>query len=267
MKWPYTLALVRHGESKFNKAKKVLEAHPKWKAFVDEFNKNYRSRKVKNMARELLKLFPASYCDYTTPLTASGRIQAIEAGKYLATLIPPPNVAITSPYLRCRDTLSRMRKGWPAGLGVFGVPTAVPHYTDELLVERDVGLRAAYFHWRIFYALHPEQKAFYDHFGDLAYYCYRFPQGENMHDVRFRIRKWLDTLVREYAEKNVLVVTHHITILAIRANLERMTPEEFLKLDKENPPKNCSITIYRGDPALGKDGRLVLERYNEIAPS
>jgi len=47
---------------------------------------------------------------------------------------------------------------------------------------------------------------------------------------------------------------------------ERLTEEQFLEIDHANPPKNCSITIYRVDPKKGRDGKLVLERYNETAP-
>ena len=54
--------------------------------------------------------------------------------------------------------------------------------------------------------------------------------------------------------------------MGFRAAQERLTEEEFLELDRVDHPKNCSITIYRGDPSRGENGKLVLECYNKIAP-
>jgi hypothetical protein len=58
-------------------------------------------------------------------------------------------------------------------------------------------------------------------------------------------------------------MTHHLTILSARANYERLSPEEFIKLNDHEKPVNCGMTIYRGDPHQGRDGRLVLETYNQ----
>jgi IS5 family transposase len=58
-------------------------------------------------------------------------------------------------------------------------------------------------------------------------------------------------------------VTHHLTILSFRANYERLSPEEFIRLDEHEKPVNCGITVYRGDPNQGKDGKLVLQIYNK----
>jgi broad specificity phosphatase PhoE len=77
------------------------------------------------------------------------------------------------------------------------------------------------------------------------------------------ISLWVNTLIREYAGKRVLAVTHHLTILAIRAQLERLGPEEFIALDRNEKPINCGVTIYRGDPNQGEDGRLILAQYNQ----
>jgi len=65
--------------------------------------------------------------------------------------------------------------------------------------------------------------------------------------------------VRDFHDQNVLVVTHHLTILGMRANLERFDADEFLRIDKEEKPINCGVTIYKGNPKLGKDGQGKLE--------
>jgi broad specificity phosphatase PhoE len=134
---------------------------------------------------------------------------------------------------------------------------------EERIREKSPGLAALYNDWRVFNILHPEQKRYRDLFKNLADYWYAYPNGENVHHARELIRAWVNTLVREYAGKKVLAVSHHLTILAIRAQLERLGPEEFVALDRNEKPINCGVTIYRGDPDQGEDGRLVLAKYNE----
>ncbi len=111
----------------------------------------------------------------------------------------------------------------------------------------------------MFHALNPDQKRLRDTMGP---YWYQYPQGESVSMVRDRIRDVLSMIIREYAGQHVLMVTHHLTILSLRANLERLSPEEFIRLDNHEKPVNCGITIYRGEPKLGKNGKLVLESYN-----
>jgi len=59
-----------------------------------------------------------------------------------------------------------------------------------------------------------------------------------------------------------MAITHHLTILATRANFERMGPEDFLHLDEHEKPVNCGVTRYVGKAMLGSRGRLELEEYN-----
>ena len=58
MKWPSSLTLIRHGESVFNELQKKRNQHPLWKEFLVEFKKDYHSFRTKELAEELLKLFP-----------------------------------------------------------------------------------------------------------------------------------------------------------------------------------------------------------------
>lgn len=261
MKWPAVLLLVRHGESWFNEMQKRRRAHPFWQEFIKEFDKDYTSPRTRELAEEILRLFPQKYPDYETPLTERGKMQAQKTGLWLKEKIEPPHVVIVSPYLRCRETLVEMTGVWPELKNS-------EYYTDELVAERDIGEAIRYGNWRLFYVFHPEQKEVYDSLGTCNYYFYRYPQGQNIPDMRLQTRIWTGTLTREFSGKRVLVVMHHLRLLAIRANLERMTPEEFLALDNANPPKNCSVTIYRGEPRIGRagQGKLVLEDYNLVVP-
>ena len=72
----------------------------------------------------------------------------------------------------------------------------------------------------------------------------------------------MNTVVRDFSEKRLLVVTHHLNILGIRANLERWDAEEFIRVDNEDKPINCGVTAYCGDPTKGKDGHFKLKYYN-----
>ncbi|MBI2637597.1 MAG: histidine phosphatase family protein [Candidatus Sungbacteria bacterium] len=254
MKWPNYLALVRHGRSAFNKMKDEKHEHPLWKIFLHEYNRDYRSKKTRELAEKILRIFSLPYSDYDTPITELGRRQARKTGEFLKQIIQKPDVLITSPYIRCQETLKEVVSAWPE-------LHDVPIYTEEYIRERNTGLATLYCDWRLFYAFHPEQKELFDLVKEYEY-CY--PQGESHTDVRTRGRLWLGTLTREFAEKNVLAFMHHVSIVATRANLERMSPEAYIELNDKNPPKNCSVTVYRGHPELGRDGKLILERYNSL---
>jgi len=107
--------------------------------------------------------------------------------------------------------------------------------------------------------LHPEQAELQLLLGE---YDYRFLNGENIPDVRQRTHSWIATLTREFAGKRVMAITHHLTILATRANFERLGPEEFLHLDKNDKPVNCGVTRYVGITLDGRS-KLKMEKYNE----
>jgi broad specificity phosphatase PhoE len=72
----------------------------------------------------------------------------------------------------------------------------------------------------------------------------------------------MSTLVREYSGQRVMLITHHLTILSIRAILERLSSSEFVDLDKKQKPVNCGVTIYHGEAGVGKNGRLIMDEYN-----
>ena len=52
----------------------------------------------------------------------------------------------------------------------------------------------------------------------------------------------------------------------MRYLVETMTEEQILAIDAEGDVANCSVTEYRLDRNAGEGGRLVLERYNFVAP-
>lgn len=252
MKWPERLTLIRHAESSFNMSKVLKAADPLYAEFLASFSEDYQSERSKMLARQIWDKYKRGVGDQDTPLSENARHQAFETGKNLKEIEKLPDVVFLSPYDRTCQTFEIMCEAWPE---LKKVKTVL----EDRLIEQDHGLADMYSDWRVFFVFHPEQKMLRDIRGE---YWYRYPQGENLPDVRERIRSWLTTIVRDYNEKNVLTVTHHLTILSIRANLERLGAEEFHRLDTEEKPINCGVTIYKGIPDKGKDGKLELESYN-----
>ena len=147
-----------------------------------------------------------------------------------------PDVIFVSPYLRTEQTLRILQEEWP------GLRNATV-YREERIREKDHGLGLLYNDSHIYLLMHPEQAELYKLLGD---YDYRFLNGENIPDVRQRNLSWITTMTREFAGKRVMAITHHLTILATRANFERLSPEEFLHLDEHEKPRELRRdTIHR----------------------
>jgi len=252
MKWPETLTLVRHAESAFNKNKLLKEEDPLYRDFIKAFQKDYKSKKSQELAQKLWDKYSLKTGDHKTVLSDAARNQAVNMAQKLKEIIPAPDTIYLSPYDRTCQTFELMCETWPE---LKGIKTVV----DDRLIEQNHGLADLYNDWRIFHVFKPEQRKLSQIQGS---YWYRYPQGENIPDVRERLRSWITTLIRDYSNKNVLVVTHHLTILSIRANLERLDAQEFLRLDHEEKPINCGVTIYEGKPEKGSDGKLELREYN-----
>ena len=63
-----------------------------------------------------------------------------------------------------------------------------------------------------------------------------------------------------------MIVAHQVVVLCLRYVIENLTEAEILAIDREGDVANCAITEYRFDPDSGRDGHLVLSRYNVTAP-
>ncbi len=252
MKWPIELVIVRHGQSEYNILRDTKAKDPLYQQFVEAYEKDFQSTTTIALAQEVNRKFGLARSDADTALTGFGEFMAFTTGQQLSGMIGLPDAVFVSPYLRTLETLKFMSEAWPALCEAKVVP-------EDRIREQEHGLQILYNDWRVFNVMHPEQKRFRALQGD---YWYQYPQGESVSQVRDRIRSFLGTLVREYAEKRVMLVTHHLTLLSIRATLERLTPKEFIRINDREKPVNCGVTIYRGNPELGRDGRLELEIYN-----
>jgi len=231
--WPDLLYVVRHGESAGNVAREAaLEAG---EAMID-----------------------IDIRDVDVPLSELGRRQAIALGRWLGVLAPEqrPNVVLTSPYIRARDTAALIVK--TAGMREDSYSLIV----DERLREKEfgildrltpVGIRENY----------PDQAEFRRLLGK---FYHRPPGGESWCDVILRLRSATEMLSREYCGDRVLIVCHTVVVLCMRYILEHLTETELLTIDKQTEIANCSVTLYRYDESLGPHGNLRLELFNFVAP-
>ncbi|PIR44077.1 hypothetical protein COV23_01850 [Candidatus Wolfebacteria bacterium CG10_big_fil_rev_8_21_14_0_10_31_9] len=261
MKWPNSLTFIRHGESTFNYLKIKKQKNPEYKIFYELFDKefafaqdeNWPSEELKILAKKIWQDTRLSVSDYNTPLTDEGFNQARKTGEALVNKINLPNVIYVSPYLRTRQTFEAIKEKWPELSNVKIV-------YEERIREQEHGIGTIFNDWRIYYVFNPLQGLLFKLEGN---YAYRFLNGENKADVRDRVRSFLTTLIRENSSQNVLVISHHLTLLSLRSNLERWDREKFIGMDKDDKPINCGVTIYRGQSGQGKDGKLILEKYNQ----
>lgn len=250
MKWPAQLTLIRHAESSYNQLRHSRLDHPKYVQFRSLFEDDWQSSATKRAAIEVAQVFSKDNGEDTTGITEHGKKQARDLGVKLPSEIDLPDVIFVSPHLRTRQTLQELQQVWDDLRDVRVI-------VDDRIREQDFGLRLLYGDWRVMQVFHPEQRPLYQIHGP---YWYRQPQGENIADVRSRIRQWQSTLTRDYAGQKVMAITHHISILAFKANIDRLAPDQFISLYKSVTPGNCSISMYEN--ALGNDGRERLASIN-----
>ncbi len=188
--------------------------------------------------------------DADTPLSGTGREQAEALGRAVARRAEDdrPGLVLASPYVRAADTAALALSGLADGTSVVA--------RDERLRERDLGafdgltgdgIRAA----------HPEEAERRAFTGKLYY---RPPGGESWTDVALRVRQVVADLA-DTEHEQVWVFTHQAVILAFRLVLEGLTEEEVLRIDREEPLPNTSVTTYERDG----DGRLRLVSFADVS--
>lgn len=231
-KWPQQLWVVRHGQSAGNVARDDAEA------------------------RQQLHIAVATR-DVDTPLSELGVRQAAALADWFAALPPEqqPTVLLFSPYLRARSTAQ-------ATLARVAQDALVAVVADERLREKEFGILDRLTPRGIAHK-YPELSEQRQHVGK---FYFRPPGGESWCDVILRLRSLLDTVVREYRGERVLIVAHQVIVNCLRYLLERHDEDSILAIDRAADVPNCGVTAYRFDPAAGRNGKLVLELSNFVAP-
>jgi broad specificity phosphatase PhoE len=232
-KWPRTLWLVRHGQSAGNVRRDEAEAAG-------------------------LPIIDIATRDVDTVLSELGERQAEALGYWFGEMPAgkQPDVVLSSPYVRARDTARLILQ--EAAIP----PERVTVIYDERLREKEFGIfdrLTRHGIARNFPALH-EQRS---HVGK---FYFRPPGGESWCDVILRLRSLLDTITREYRGHRVLIVGHQVIVNCMRYLLERLDEAEILAIDREADVPNCSVTSYRFDPHEGSNGKLVRQLVNFVSP-
>jgi probable phosphoglycerate mutase len=188
--------------------------------------------------------------DAEVPLTPAGERQAAALGRWLAARDDGlrPQVVITSPYRRARET-------WRIAAGESGLDLPEP-VTDDRLVDRLMGdlemlTRAAV---AARFPGEAERRA------AAGEYEYSPPGGESFADIRIRLASFLGDLHRDHGGKRVVVVAHDAVVLMMRAVVEDLEWDRVLAVEAEaGSVRNASISRFDGS-----SGRLVLDGYNTV---
>lgn len=228
-KWPAVLWIVRHAESAGNVARELAEG----------------------AGEHLIRLDTR---DVDVPLSPLGERQADALGRWFGALPLPPTTLLTSPYLRARETAGRL-------LAAGGLDTIEP-VSDERLREREFGILDGLTRMGI-EARYPDEARRRE---PLRKFYYRPPGGESWCDVILRLRSVLDNLTRDYRRERVVLVCHTVVVLCFRYLFERLSEERLLEIDHSREVANCSVTSYVYDPSAGRQGRLVLDLFDFVAP-
>ena len=209
--WPTRLWLVRHGQSQGNVARD--EAHEAGHLVID-----------------------LDWRDVDVPLSDLGQRQAETTGRWFAALPEDqrPEVLLSSPYVRARQTAEAICKG--GGLAGGAKSTVL----DERLREREfgvfdglttIGIREKY----------PDEAA---HRAKMGKFYHRPPGGESWADVILRLRSAMNSIALQHENRRVMIVCHQVVVLCLRYILEELTEAQILAIDRQAEILNCGICAY-----------------------
>lgn len=187
--------------------------------------------------------------DFDVELTDRGRAQAQAFGHWLARLPADdrPQVVITSPYRRARET-------WRIAAEASGLELPAPS-TDDRLVDRLLGELEMLTEPAIAQRF-PDEPG---RFREAGPFFYRPPGGETFADIGERLTSFVTDLNRDHAGERVVVVAHDSVVLMMRAVIERLDMDAVAAINDAGFVRNASITRFHD-----RDGALLLDRYNTI---
>jgi 2,3-bisphosphoglycerate-dependent phosphoglycerate mutase len=231
--WPARLWIVRHGQSAGNVARAEAVAAGEHRIGLD-------------------------LRDVDVPLSGLGHAQAAALGHWFARMPEDerPEIIVTSPYVRARQTADAVCAALPEACGVRGP------IVDERLREREFGILDRLTTAGI-RSLFPDQA---EHRALLGKFYHRPPGGESWADVILRLRSALDTIALHHAERRVLIVCHQVVVLCLRYILEELDEQGVLAIDREAGVLNCGICEYEFEPDDARACLPRLVRYNFAAP-
>jgi broad specificity phosphatase PhoE len=227
-RWPARIWVVRHGESAGNVARDKAEAAE-------------------------TTMIELEHRDADVPLSELGERQARALAQWVGQLPSEqrPNVVLTSPYVRARQTAKVISDAFHDG----GMRLVV----DERLREKEFGILDRYTSSGIrakFPELSEQRKL-------VGKFYFRPPGGESWCDVILRLRGVASDLQRNHVGARVMIVGHQVIVNCMRYLLEGMDEDAILSIDRKGDVPNCGVTEYK---AIGKGDALELVRANFICP-
>lgn len=177
--------------------------------------------------REAMKLYVARHgetgwnvqnrvCGLTdVELTERGRAQAKELSKAVGKL--HVDLILASPLKRAVETGR-----------IIAEENGIPMELEELLVEQNYG---------IYEGTDRRNPAF---LANKRNFAYRYPGGESMMQVAYRVYGLIDRVKEQYPGKNILFVCHGGVCRVLNTYFRDMTNEEFFQYSQEN----CGIEEY-----------------------
>lgn len=173
---------------------------------------------------------PRAVGDHAIALTALGREQAREAGARIGADVVRGSLVYRSPYHRTRQTLD----GLLQGAGVTGSDVRV--FEDPRLREVEHGYQDV--------EAQESMRAVH------GWFYYRFDGGESPADCYDRTSAALESIMRQSRRKgvrNVLIVTHGLTIRCFVMRFLHLTVDQFCTLAN---PRNCDVVTLAHADAL-----------------
>lgn len=121
------------------------------------------------------------------------------------------DVIVASPMIRAQQTAAAVSEA-----------TGISVQTDTRLIEQDYG---------IYEGKNRKDPGF---LANKRQFATRYPGGESMFDVCYRIYSLIEELKQTHSDKNVLLVCHGGVCRLIRSYFEDMTNEEYVNYCEEN---------------------------------
>jgi len=227
-RWPQHLMIVRHGQSKFNEERELIN-----RGVIKEHTAD-----VKNLRT------------MDTPLSEFGEEQARKTGEGLANAGKEFDVIYCSPFKRAYQTAQIIKKFFPKA----------DFIVDERIREKEFGVIDGLIAKDIQEKLPLE----WDRIMRLKKYYYRPAGGESYPDVNLRVWSFLTALRRDHQGEKILVISHEAVMLCFRKVLEKFSEKQLLTINEQNVIKNCATISYVFNPQAKPKPRMKLEAYNSI---
>jgi len=260
------IIFVRHLESAYNDYKNWIESLPIYKEFLLEEDKD---KKIK-LAEQMIEQFQEKvWWDYRTHLSQNWHQQWEELSSYFAEYYHNnpwefPRYIMVSPYLRTRltswyilkqiqwldlniDLLTKDYETLPDMIcGSFWGEDVVLKFDDRIR-ERDFGTFNAPSFLRKFYNdlsnpsssqnTNRTQRLWQDYFTNASFWW------ESQQNVNVRVKQFLESCSKK-SIKQILVVSHHLAIIAAVQSVFSGSIYMYQALDTYRKPKNWSLTVF-----------------------